>query len=402
MPVVVLAEVGVGPDATDETVLPVDAPPAPQPPRTPRLTDATPDGDRAAWWATVGPLAVSAAALLVVGVIGGLVVSSWLDQAGDSTTANETLGHGLADVAAAPTANAAAAVVELADTDTDGDGLVSADDNCPDVANADQANTDGDDDGDACDLDDDEDAVEDAVDNCPLIVNADQADDDADGIGDACDDFPDKDADGIIDTEDPCIEDPDDVDTDGDGVVDKCDATPRGLVPIAASASVARVTVLNTLDDDELPDLFGDLDVGDEDVDLPEIRNRRDISPTDWGSGLVAVDPTDGDIPVRVWIRDESGFCLFCKDILVDLTPVPGADALHLLVNGVTGEVRLADEDWEPQATIATLTGPVDGDLSGSVTVEGDDDEIHRASITVALTVVRQPAPEPDPEPVDP
>ena len=148
--------------------------------------------------------------------------------------------------------------------------------------------------------------------------------------------------------------------------------------------------------------LVGDLDVADADVDLPEISNSGDISPTDWGSGLVAVDPADGDIPVRVWIRDESGFCLFCNDVLVDLTPVPDADALHLLINGATGEVRLADEDWVPQGTIATLTGPVDGDLSGTVTVEGDDDGIHRALITVALTVVRQPVPEPAPEPVDP
>lgn len=401
LPIFALAEVPEVPDPTNETVLPVD--PAPVMPALPPQAPATDHaGDRhePAWWTTAGPLAVSAAALLVVGMIVGVMASSWLDPTAERTTVNEALGQGLVDVAAAPTPNAAAAVVDLADTDIDGDGLVSNDDNCPSVANPDQEDADGDADGDACDVDDDDDGIEDGDDNCPLDPNTGQADDDADGIGDACDDFPDKDEDGIIDTEDPCVEEPDDLDTDGDGLVDKCDLTPRGMVSIAASASVARVTILNTLDDDDLPDLFGDLDVADEDVNLPEIGNSRDISPTDWGSGLVAVDPTEADIPVRVWIRDQSGFCLFCNDVLVDLSPVPDADALHLLVNGVTGEVRLADEDWAPQGTLATLTGPIDGDLSGTITVEGEDDEIHRASITVALTVVRQPAPEP--EPIDP
>lgn len=42
-------------------------------------------------------------------------------------------------------------VTEAAITDADGDGVADADDNCPDVANADQANADGDGLGDACD-----------------------------------------------------------------------------------------------------------------------------------------------------------------------------------------------------------------------------------------------------------
>jgi hypothetical protein len=69
-------------------------------------------------------------------------------------------------------------------------------DNCPLVANADQANRDSDANGDACDPDDDNDGVEDAradgtaLDNCRGVKNADQADADADGIGDACDPTP--------------------------------------------------------------------------------------------------------------------------------------------------------------------------------------------------------------------
>ena len=41
--------------------------------------------------------------------------------------------------------------------DTDGDGIADGADNCPLIANSDQANLDGDSVGDACDTDDDDD-----------------------------------------------------------------------------------------------------------------------------------------------------------------------------------------------------------------------------------------------------
>jgi len=56
----------------------------------------------------------------------------------------------------------------------DRDARLDGQDNCPDVANDDQADFDADGVGDACD-------------NCPTKANADQTDTDADGIGDACD-----------------------------------------------------------------------------------------------------------------------------------------------------------------------------------------------------------------------
>lgn len=57
--------------------------------------------------------------------------------------------------------------------DSDGDGVVDGDDNCPLVANPDQDDVDGDWFGDACDT-------------CVVVFDPEQADEDSDGHGDAC------------------------------------------------------------------------------------------------------------------------------------------------------------------------------------------------------------------------
>lgn len=58
----------------------------------------------------------------------------------------------------------------------DGDGIPDFKDNCPEVPNAQQTDTDSDSMGDFCDPDIDNDGVLNAADNCVYVANADQAD----------------------------------------------------------------------------------------------------------------------------------------------------------------------------------------------------------------------------------
>jgi len=118
-------------------------------------------------------------------------------------------------------------------TDTDEDGVCDADDNCPDTANEDQADSDGDGIGDVCEEevcpeDTDGDGVCDDDDNCPAVSNPDQADSDGDGVGDACEESnceSDTDEDGICDEDDNCpmTANPDQADSDEDGIGDVCE-----------------------------------------------------------------------------------------------------------------------------------------------------------------------------------
>jgi hypothetical protein len=84
--------------------------------------------------------------------------------------------------------------------DADSDGVADDVDNCVDDSNPDQADTDNDGIGNACELDSDNDTVIDDDDNCPANANSDQVDTDGDGQGNACDS--DDDGDGVNDDED--------------------------------------------------------------------------------------------------------------------------------------------------------------------------------------------------------
>lgn len=101
------------------------------------------------------------------------------------------------------------------EADSDNDGIVDITDNCPDIVNEDQQDTDGDGFGDACDPDDDNDGMPDTyelrVGLNPLIADA---DDDADG-------------DGLSNLEEfEFGTDPFNADTDDDGINDKLDNNP--------------------------------------------------------------------------------------------------------------------------------------------------------------------------------
>ena len=75
--------------------------------------------------------------------------------------------------------------------DMDGDTIADSADNCPEVANTNQLDTDDDGAGDACDTtpngDTDLDTIDNLADNCPVTANTDQSDTDSDNAGDACD-----------------------------------------------------------------------------------------------------------------------------------------------------------------------------------------------------------------------
>ncbi len=118
--------------------------------------------------------------------------------------------------------------------DTDGDGVLTHCDNCPNQANADQLDTDKDGQGDVCDWDDDGDGFPDNNDNCPLTYSKDQVDSDNDGIGEVCDKCPntpitdDQDNDCLLDSVDNCPAKSNitQKDSDSDGIGDACDNCP--------------------------------------------------------------------------------------------------------------------------------------------------------------------------------
>ncbi len=138
--------------------------------------------------------------------------------------------------------NTATVSITVQETDADGDGVLDASDNCPTTPNADQLNTDGDTEGNACDADDDNDNVPDAQDAFPLDPNE-SVDTDNDGIGNNADtdddgdnqtdadeiacgsnplDATSKSADNDADNSPDCV----DTDDDNDGVSDTNDAFP--------------------------------------------------------------------------------------------------------------------------------------------------------------------------------
>jgi hypothetical protein len=140
-------------------------------------------------------------------------------------------------------------ILDCLETDTDEDGILDYDDNCPELANADQKDFDQDESGDVCDDDDDDDGSPDGEDcltldptvhpgnaelcngkddNCNDKVDEGYLDSNFDGTADCVE--PDTDKDAVFDYEDNCplVPNPKQENSDGDSLGDACDGDLDG------------------------------------------------------------------------------------------------------------------------------------------------------------------------------
>ncbi len=211
---------------------------------------------------------------------------------------NDDDGDGVDDSADAFPLNAA----ESADTDKDGIGNNA--DNCPAVGNANQTNTDGDSQGNACDTDDDNDGlsdtdegtrgtnplladtdsdtVNDGADNCGLLSNTDQLDTDRDNSGNVCDS--DDDGDAVADASDNCplVSNASQDDGNDNGVGDACEAAPANI----AGFWLAHITVTSASETGTLANLAEEceLDVDSQQAGVALIKQEDSAIALHFGN----------------------------------------------------------------------------------------------------------------------
>lgn len=165
--------------------------------------------------------------------------------------------------------------------DDDGDGVRQDFDNCPTVANASQTDTDADRLGDVCDPDDDNDTVADVTDNCPLVMGSPRAG--------GC---PDADDDTVPDASDNCVAvaNTDQADADRDGTGDACDTDDDNDGVADTGDNCPFLANPDQSDNDE--DGIGD--VCDPDDDNDGVADAVDNCPMDYDPTQM---DTDGDGP---------------------------------------------------------------------------------------------------------
>ena len=194
--------------------------------------------------------------------------------------------------------------------DADADGFGAIHDNCPEVSNPVQTDTDGDGIGDLCDSDLDGDGVANDIDLCPQDPDPGQEDIDLDRLGDACD--PDRDGDGVANAFDNCPStfNRSQEDTDNDRQGDLCDPDLDGDSHANPFDNCPTVPNRNQVDTDG--DTLGDLcDDDDDDDGVPDATDNciSDYNPNQAdrdGNGLG--DACDPDID-RDGVSDNSDNC---------------------------------------------------------------------------------------------
>ena len=180
--------------------------------------------------------------------------------------------------------------------DKDSDGVPDGVDNCPDVANPNQADADGDKIGDACDSPDCGNGVKEDHEEC----------DDGNQVkGDGCEPdctvSKDTDNDGVYDSVDNCpdVANPDQTDTDGDKIGDVCDSPECGNGFLEGSE---KCDDGNTDDGDGCSHECKTESFSAGDIVITEIMSHPANVSSTFGEYFEILNPTDHPINIRGWI----------------------------------------------------------------------------------------------------
>ena len=190
---------------------------------------------------------------------------------------------------------------DLLGGDADGDGVCQDNDNCPAVANADQANGDGDTLGNACD-------------NCPAATNQDQADGDVDTVGNVCDNCP-----TVANTTQ--LDGAGGLEVPADGVGDACDNCTRVNNPRVASnfLSTNQWATLTGGQRDDDHDGYGNKCDGDFTAS-GALTGTNDLTQYRASSGKSRSADTCGTVgsqPCARYDLDEAGLLINTNDLTV-------------------------------------------------------------------------------------